>query len=324
MSNYPALTNNLNALIPHGADRDVLYRMRRYVDWLNETRRPWWQPDLVAYRDFLLHVGGNDGNGLAPSSVVAHLSTIRGRYQSLLRDPAVRAEFLHMAGNTLAAQGYEDTPANRKAVVDEIRAAIQDAIHPTTAPVEVYTDQDPIHVRLTVAEANQLLRAATNARDRAMIALMLATGLREAELVSIEVHDLRARMPDGALALHVRFGKGRKRRMIPYGEHVKVLRLVDAWLREAEIASGRVFPFTTRTVQRMMNQYVVWSGEQWIDVKPHDLRRTYARRLYESGMRLEAIQQNLGHADPRTTIGYIGELDSTARQPGEVFDFELG
>jgi len=324
MSYYPALTSNQNALIPHDADKDVLYRMRRFVDWMNETGRAWWQPDLEEYRDFLLRVGGNDGNGLAPSSASTHLSTIRGRYQKLLRDPAVRAEFLHMAGQTLANQGFEDSPANRKAVVDELRAAIQDAIHPSSAPVEVIKEQDPSHVRLTVAEANQLLRSIKTIRDRAMIALLLATGIREMELVQLHCDDLRARMPDGALALNIRKGKGAKQRKVPYGEHIKVLALVDDWLMELGPSEVTVFPFTTRTVQRVLKQYPVWSGEQWIEVKPHDLRRTYARRLYESGMRLEAIQQNLGHSDPRTTMRYVGDLDSTSRQPVEVFDFELG
>ena len=58
-------------------------------------------------------------------------------------------------------------------------------------------------------------------------------------------------------------------------------------------------------------------------VKPHDLRRTYARRLYEAGVDLVAIQQNLGHASQQTTLGYIGTLDVARRKPPAVYSFDL-
>ena len=56
---------------------------------------------------------------------------------------------------------------------------------------------------------------------------------------------------------------------------------------------------------------------------PHDLRRTYARRLYDAGTALVAIQQNLGHADVKTTLGYMGELDAEQRTPPAIYSFDL-
>jgi len=58
-------------------------------------------------------------------------------------------------------------------------------------------------------------------------------------------------------------------------------------------------------------------------VTPHDLRRTYARRLYEGGLDVVAIQQNLGHADLKTTLGYIGTLDADRRRAPAVYNFDL-
>jgi integrase len=58
-------------------------------------------------------------------------------------------------------------------------------------------------------------------------------------------------------------------------------------------------------------------------VNPHDLRRTYARRLYEAGMDLLAIRDNLGHADSRTTLKYIGTMDIDRRKPPTVYTFDL-
>jgi integrase len=58
-------------------------------------------------------------------------------------------------------------------------------------------------------------------------------------------------------------------------------------------------------------------------VPPHDLRRTYARRLYEGGVDLVAISQNLGHASTRTTLLYIGELGANKRRAPGVYSFNL-
>lgn len=54
-------------------------------------------------------------------------------------------------------------------------------------------------------------------------------------------------------------------------------------------------------------------------IEPHDLRRTYARRLYMIGTDLTAIQQNLGHENHQTTLDYIGELDGQVRAPNDAY-----
>lgn len=140
-------------------------------------------------------------------------------------------------------------------------------------------------------------------------------------MCAITVADLRVYMDDGALALAVRHGKGNKHRKIPYGGHIGALALVDQWMHEAGITSGRVFPISPRTVQRVLERAPIYTAGRVIHVRPHDLRRTYARRCYEAGMSVEAIKQNLGHTDINTTLGYIGELDSGHRQPPQIFEF---
>lgn len=55
-------------------------------------------------------------------------------------------------------------------------------------------------------------------------------------------------------------------------------------------------------------------------IQPHDLRRTYARRLYLVGTDLTAIQQNLGHDNQQTTLDYIGSLDADYRAPDDAYD----
>jgi len=185
--------------------------------------------------------------------------------------------------------------------------------------VTVIVDQDPDRYRLTVQQANAMLRTPDNLRDRAVICLLLCTGVRVEELVNLHRADLYATMDDGALALRVRQGKGSKARKVPYGGLEWVLDVVEAYMDAEGISAGRVFRFAKRTAQRIVARYPVRDGEGWHTVHPHELRYTYARRMYEAGMKPEAIQQNLGHEDLKTTMLYIGELDGDYRQPPPVF-----
>jgi integrase len=76
---------------------------------------------------------------------------------------------------------------------------------------------------------------------------------------------------------------------------------------------------TVRAIGDILNRYPVSIGGELVLANPHDLRRTYARRCYEAGVPLLAIQQNLGHADSKTTLGYIGTLDADQRRPPSIF-----
>jgi integrase len=111
---------------------------------------------------------------------------------------------------------------------------------------------------------------------------------------------------------------------------------VDAWLTNAGISSGAVFrgfyrdnkhvrttALTSRAVQMILAEYPISIDGQRVHVRPHDLRRTYARRLHDAGMAIAAIQQNLGHADVKTTLGYIGDLSAEQRKPPAVYRLNL-
>lgn len=168
-----------------------------------------------------------------------------------------------------------------------------------------------------------------------MIGLGLCCGLREAELCALDVGDLRQRL-GGELALYVRHGKGNKARLIPYGGLSWVLAVVDAWLRSAGITAGAVFVglykggdtlrpgrLSVRGVQDILSGYPVMVDGELRQVRPHDLRRTYAALCYSAGVDVVAIQQNLGHADLKTTLSYIGTLDAGKRRPPAILTFDL-
>ena len=57
-----------------------------------------------------------------------------------------------------------------------------------------------------------------------------------------------------------------------------------------------------------------------VTVKPHDLRRTYAKAYYDAGGDLVSLSQQLGHESTATTLGYIGEMDADKRAPPEMYN----
>ncbi len=311
-------------------------RLGLFVDWLDAQGQSWHEPDLAAYRDKMLA-------RYTPGSTSAHLSTIRARYREIARDNGTRDYLYTKAGEQLTELGQDDTPANRKAFVDEALARLENAIDPKATAVKTETKQDRADfeaVRLTRAQASALIASPgintlAGLRDTALLALMLCTGVREAEACKVDVGDLRQRL-EGELALHVRLGKGKKTRCVPYGEGVFCLAYVDKWLAAAGIEAGPVFRglykgeqrlrpgrLSVRAVNYIVGAYPVMVNGSLAHARPHDLRRTYARRCYDEGMAPIAIQQNLGHADLQTTLGYIGELSVDERRPPTLYDVDL-
>lgn len=329
------IPNDPNALLTTGdLDKDRASRLGQYQRYLTEQGQTWANPDLAAYAAYL------QSKGLSPASIKAHLSTIRARYAAILRTDEARDALLNLVAANLPSGSHAD----HFALVNEKIIRIENALHPDNTPLKVVKKQDTAdseHLRLTTGQANALLAAPKantlrGLRDTALISLMLCTGVREQELCNLEVADLRQRL-GGSLALLVREGKGAKQRLIPYGELEWCLTVVEAWLKAAGITEGKVFrgiykgdktirttALTTRNIQRILEEYPVIIDGNLTHVNPHDLRRTYARRLYEAGVDPVAIQQNLGHSDLKTTLGYIGTLSADQRKPPAVYEFDLG
>jgi len=143
-------------------------------------------------------------------------------------------------------------------------------------------------------------------RDTAMIELFYSSGLRLAELVSVNLGDI-----DGLDAALTVTGKGAKTRRVPVG--TKALEAVQRWVRvranlaaageQALFVSSRGRRIHPRTVQARLAQ---WAQEQGAArrVHPHLLRHSFASHLLESSGDLRAVQELLGHADISTTQVY--------------------
>jgi site-specific recombinase XerD len=149
-------------------------------------------------------------------------------------------------------------------------------------------------------------------RDRALLAVLLACGLRRHEAVTLEIAHIQQREDHWAI-VDLR-GKAGHTRTVPVPDWVK--QLLDEWLQCAAITSGKVFRRVNRAGRiwgEHMTSKVVWhvvrefAKKAGIDrLAPHDLRRTCARLCHSAGGELEQIQLLLGHVSIQTTERYLG------------------
>lgn len=181
------------------------------------------------------------------------------------------------------------------------------------------------------ADAETVVRAQEDElllpRDRAILELLYAAGLRVSELTGLNLAD----MDQKDQMLRVR-GKGNKERIVPYGE--KAAQALKAYwpvrdsLLEACEGAGRgacleaVFlnyrgwRLTQRSVGRIVKKYVKLVNVNW-DLHPHSLRHAFATHLLADGADLRAIQELLGHQSLSTTQKYT---HASIRQLMDIYD----
>jgi integrase/recombinase XerC len=168
-------------------------------------------------------------------------------------------------------------------------------------------------------------------RDRALLELLYAAGLRVSELTGLNLVDIDQK----ERILRVR-GKGNKERIVPYGS--KAQEALDKYwslreellLQKAAARGGRRGPahmqavflnyagrrLTQRSVGRIVKKYVRLVNINW-DLHPHSLRHAFATHLLADGADLRAIQELLGHQSLSTTQKYT---HASIRQLMEIYD----
>jgi len=187
----------------------------------------------------------------------------------------------------------------------------------------------------TIEEMNRVVEkaddeaAAWPERDRVIFELLYGCGIRNAELVGIDLGDIHWANE----AILVR-GKGRKQRYVPLGDAAAQALRAYLPVREAKLAAanggaGKSSPalllnarlrgqgrLTTRSVGRIVKQIALAHGLP-ADVHPHTLRHAFGTHMLEEGADLRAIQELLGHARLSTTQRYT---QLTVGQVAEVYD----
>ena len=170
------------------------------------------------------------------------------------------------------------------------------------------------------AEQNRLLVK----RDRAILEMLYASGLRVSELTGLNLQDMDRK----ELMLRVR-GKGNKERIVPYGSKAEQAMQAYDPVREAILSRSKgrgdlraVFlnhfgtRLTPRSVARILKKYARLFNINW-DLHPHSLRHAFATHLLTDGADLRAIQELLGHSSLSTTQRYT---HASIRQLLEVYD----
>lgn len=213
------------------------------------------------------------------------------------------------------------TTANRRLTVFKrfYRWALREHLLGADPTLKLQAAKQPLRMpkTLTEAQVEALLNApdtsgALGMRDRTMLELMYASGLRVSELVDLKV--LNVSLNDNVLRV---FGKGNKERLVPFGE------VASLWLKRylaqprGELLAGHVSEalFVTQrgstpgtAMSRVMFWMIVKKYAQLAGItaplSPHTLRHAFATHLLNHGADLRAVQLLLGHVDISTTTIY--------------------
>lgn len=230
-------------------------------------------------------------------------------------DASVETDLLAYASARHA--GSRATSANRRLTVFKryFRWALREQRLSADPTLKLRSARQPLRVPKTLSEAQvealltaPEVTAALGLRDRAMLELMYASGLRVSELVGLK--SVHLGLAEGALRVS---GKGGKERLVPFGEEA------HGWLRrylaegraailagqasEALFVTARGGAMTRQAFWGLVKKYARLAGIL-VPLSPHTLRHAFATHLLNHGADLRAVQLLLGHADISTTTIY--------------------
>jgi integrase/recombinase XerC len=251
--------------------------------------------DLVGFLDHLARLGGREVSDVDLATLRGWLGVLRNRLVSRATI-ARRAASLRTFCAWAYASGLSDKDPSQLLASPKTRR---------TLPAVLRTD-----------EAERLMTAAEDAttsepvvlRDRLVVELLYATGIRVSELVGLDIDDVDRRRR----VLRV-LGKGAKQRTVPYG--LPADRALEEWLGRGRpellaehsgaalvlgVRGGRIDQRTVRSIVHRRAAAVPGAP----DLGPHGLRHTAATHLLEGGADLRTVQEVLGHASLSTTQIY--------------------
>ena len=246
--------------------------------------------DALSRDDLEAFVRDRMAAGLAPRSVARLVACVRGFYRFLVRDGQIRID---PADDLHAPRAW---PALPKFLSIEA--------------VDQLIEQPDVSTPLGI-------------RDRALIELLYATGMRVSELVSVRPADLN--LPDGYL---ICLGKGSKERLVPMGS--VAVDWIQRYVREGRprLTRGQTCEWlflNARGTQlgrvgfwKILKKYALQAGLPR-DISPHVIRHSFATHLLERGADLRSIQSLLGHADLSTTQIYTHIAEARLKAVYEQF-----
>jgi integrase/recombinase XerD len=270
----------------------------RFVDYLHAERGLAGRTVEAYARDLAEYLRGLEAEGVATPDAISASHARRHLDVLAARGLSTRSRARHLAALRVF---HRFLLAERHALLDP------------TEDLETPRSARRLPGVLTLPEVEALLDAPrpetpAGVRDRAMLALLYATGLRVSELVSLPVEALR--LDAGFLIAR---GKGNKERLVPVG--TRALDAVGTYLAESRptflrrraaralFVTLRGRGFTRQGFWKLVCRYARAAGIRK-RVSPHKLRHSFATHLVEGGADLRSVQAMLGHADLATTQIY--------------------
>jgi len=238
-----------------------------FLSWLNKKQINYQQVSGNNINEFISKLFNS---GLKSSSINRKISSIKHFYLFLSKKKIIKY-----------------SPA------DEIETPKQEKYLP------ISMSEDEVEKLLSSPNSNRIIER----RDKAMIEILYATGMRISELVNLKLTDI-----DFNRSVLKVFGKGSKERLVPYGE--KAAEALDIYLRDRKRSDSKNVFLSNRGSQ-------ITRGAFWQRIKiyikrenlkssisPHTLRHAFATHLLNRGADLRSVQILLGHSDLSTTQIY--------------------
>jgi len=261
-------------------------------------------------------------DGLANNSLAAYRRDLR-HLAAWLADGGRDVALEHASESDVLAYiaarhaGAKASSSNRRLAVFRryYRYLVRERLRPDDPTVRIRSARQPPRFPKSISEAQvEALLAVPNVetplglRDRAMLEMLYATGLRVSELVALRTVEVS--MSDGVVRI---VGKGSKERLVPLGEEAR-------WWLERFMKSGRSTILGARTADaifvtqrgagmsrqmfwNLIRKYAMVAGIR-AALSPHTLRHAFATHLLNHGADLRVVQMLLGHADISTTQIY--------------------
>ncbi len=278
----------------------------RYIQYLQYERNASphtvrnYRSDLLQFRDYLAQ--GQPGEKVSLKSIDA--LRIRGFLAFLFEKERKKTS---IARKLAAVRAFFKFLTRERALAENPAASVSTPKLARTLP-RIMSEEEMNSFLNQVGQAAQGGDPAL-LRDRAILELLYASGLRVSELVGLDLR--KVNFGDGMVLVR---GKGDKERIVPFGSKAReaitaYLPVREKVLREHKTANPALFlnarggRLTARSVDRLLKKYVRQFGPN-IKASPHSLRHAFASHLLAEGADLRAIQEMLGHKSLSTTQKY--------------------
>jgi integrase/recombinase XerD len=258
--------------------------------WLSEQKLDLLRADEAAINRYLAHLHTR-ADGFKPTSQRRLHSTLRRFYRWLLDQGRIKADPLLNVERPRTADRFPKT-----------------------------LSESQVEALLAAPDVN----TPRGLRDRALLEVLYATGLRVTELIGLKMFELS--LTDGLVRV---FGKGSKERLVPLGE--VAIDWLNRWLadgRPALLKGGNSdYVFVTARKSAVMTRQMAWTlikthavaaGIPRERISPHVLRHAFATHLLNHGADLRVVQMLLGHADISTTQVYTHVARERLKQLHQV------